>query len=294
MLINLLQRYHLWMFLFLSGLSGLALGNLGATILGGLAGSVSVEALTVAAPAPTAAKNLSLTDYKSILTRNIFNSAGSSQGFSSPKATQTAGTQRTRTASKWVLIGTLSGGRSPMATLKESTKTATYRLKEKLPDGATLSAISRNRVELLYPGGRVQVLEIAQDKPSASAPKQPRRKIKSTGPRIENLGNNRWRIPALVAENSRANIGDLLKQAQAAPYLEAGQTTGFQIIKIQPGSLIAQLGLKKGDILKEINGLQLNSPEKALQVFGQLRQAKKISIALERRGKAMSFAYEIK
>ncbi|MCF6178620.1 MAG: PDZ domain-containing protein, partial [Geopsychrobacter sp.] len=85
-----------------------------------------------------------------------------------------------------------------------------------------------------------------------------------------------------------------LKQAQAVPYLEGNRTTGFQIRMIQPGSLIEQIGLRKGDILREVNGIKLNSPEKALQVFGQLRQAKQISIGLERRGKAMTFAYEIR
>jgi general secretion pathway protein C len=101
-------------------------------------------------------------------------------------------------------------------------------------------------------------------------------------------------IPAAVAEDSRSNIGSLLKQAQAVPYLEGKTTTGFQLVMVQNGSFIAKIGLKKGDILREINGVELTSPEKALQIFGQLRQAKQISIGLERGGKAMTFAYEIR
>ncbi len=76
--------------------------------------------------------------------------------------------------------------------------------------------------------------------------------------------------------------------------MEGNQTTGFQIRRLKAGSLIARIGLKRGDILRKINGLELDSPEKALQIFAQLRQSRQISIDLERRGKAMTFAYEIR
>jgi general secretion pathway protein C len=182
-----------------------------------------------------------------------------------------------------------------LAILGNNGKATPYRLKTKLPDGAILFAIARNRVELRYPNGQTRVLELIPNKQQTNQQQKSRpTRARKGQQQIENLGQNRWLIPIQVAENARTNIGGLLRQAQAVPYLENGRTTGFQIRMIQPGTLIAQLGLKKGDILREINGLPLNSPEKALQIFGQLRQAKQVSIGLERRGKAMTFAYEIK
>jgi general secretion pathway protein C len=295
MLINQLQRHYLWIFIFLSGLSGLALGNLGATALGLFVGPATTKVQESPAMVPEASVTLPLASYNPILNRDIFNPAGNNQKFSLVESARQVTEKTSNAPSKWILIGTISGGHEPLATLGGATDTASYRLQQELPDGALVSVIERNRVELRYPDGRRQVLEITPDGISTSvAQSVPRGESGSTDQLVEDLGENQFQIPSSVAENARANLGDLLKQAQAVPYLEGNQTTGFQILMIQPGSLIAQLGLQKGDILREINGVALNSPEKALQVFGQVRQATQISIGLERRGKAMTFAYEIR
>ncbi len=294
MLINLFQRHHLVLFILLSGLSGLSLGNLVATTIAmRVTPDIATEKLQPAVPGPVKSRT-SLASYQPILKRNIFNSAADSQELRAVKV-QPRKTTPVKTRTTWTLIGTISGGPSPLAILSSKGKAIPYSLKTRLPDDAILSAISRNQVELRYPDGQIQVLEALPNK-KQTITRQKKRQTRNSPDqqKIENLGQNRWLIPIQVAENARTNMGGLLRQAQAVPYLEGGQTTGFQIRMIQPGSLIAQLGLKKGDILREINGLPLNSPEKALQIFGQIRQAKQVSIGLERRGKAMTFAYEIK
>lgn len=301
MLITLLQRYYLWIFIILSGLCGLAMGNLGATAVSLLAGPVGDSGLAFNKPVHQVTTRLSLDNFQPILQRNIFNSAATSQSFDRPRATKTTTTNHARTATQWTLVGTVSGGAIPLATLKSGKDTTTFKLNEELPDGAKLTAVERNRVTLTYPDGRTATVEITHDKLPLANTNRPRTTSspQNTGrseniPKVESLGENRWLIPSLAAENARSNVGDLLKQAQAVPFLEGNKTTGFQIRMIQPGSLIAQLGLQRGDILREVNGIALDSPEKALQIFGQLRLAKQISIGLERKGKAMTFSYEIR
>lgn len=292
MWLQLLQRYQFRGFLLLSILCGLAAAHLAATGIGMLT-QTAVAPPVASNNAPTSqARRPQLNDYLPILQRDIFNPDGGNLRFEK-RQQQPAATKQA--PSKWTLLGTISGGSRPLATLQAGGSSEIFALYEKLPDGAELVEIGRNRVLLRYPDGRSLSLEIAQEKlsglvkPATTAPKR-----SGSSPRVEETGSNRWRIPQPLAENARNNIGDLLRQAQAIPYLENGKTTGFQIRTIQPGSLIAQLGLKQGDILREINGLPLNSPEKALQIFGQLRQARQVSVGLERRGKAMSFAYEIR
>ncbi|WP_020675251.1 type II secretion system protein GspC [Geopsychrobacter electrodiphilus] len=304
MLITLLQRHYLWIFATLSGLMGLTVGHLGATVIGILAGPGQTSALIQTLP-PIEAKALpSLADYQTILSRDIFNSAAQNQTLTPTTKTAQTTTSPAKTASKWSLVGTISGGPSPLATLTSGRETDTYHLNQELPDGGKLADITRNRVEIRYPDGQSVILELETDKQGspvhagspvrAASPATTPAQRSGTDLGIESIGENNWIIPAQVAEDSRSNIGELLKQAQAIPYLEGGKTTGFQMNMIQRGSFIEQLGLKKGDILREINGVELDSPEKALQIFGQLRQAKQISIGLERGGKAMTFAYEIR
>lgn len=291
MLINIFQRYYLWTFLILSGLAGLAFGNLAATLIDlqneSINSDIQIKQTNNLAPSP----RKTLSTYQPIIAHNIFDPAARNRAPAQLSSSENV----SRTASKWTLIGTVSGGELPLATLQDSKGIDTYQLDEELPDGGVLFSIERNRVKLRYAGGKVQVLELSEETlKTTPPPKRLQQGSFKTNLHVEEIGENRWQIPARLAEEARTNIGELLKQAQAIPYLEQNQTTGFQLKMLQPGSLLANIGLRKGDILRRINGLELNSPEKALQIFAQLRLAKQINIDLERKGKEMTFAYEIR
>jgi general secretion pathway protein C len=77
------------------------------------------------------------------------------------------------------------------------------------------------------------------------------------------------------------------------PNIVEGRTEGFVVRMIRPKSLLDTLGIQRGDVLRQINGVPLDSPEKALQVFQQLREVKRLSIGLERNGTPMNFEYEV-
>lgn len=289
MLIILFQRYSLWLFLLLSALVGLALAHLTSTVFETVNQSPVEFSRRETADLPEVPRKNTLANYQPIVRRNIFNSAenaSSAEDSDKPR-------QRTARTSTWTLVGTISGGSMPLATLRDKNGVDTYALGARLPDGARLKNIERQRVELDYDAGKAVVVELEDPFQPEPAPPS-RRPAADNRPDIIDLGQNRWEIPALLADNARANIGELLKQAQAVPYLEAGVTTGFELKMIRRNSLIAQLGLKRGDILRRVNGIALDSPEKALQIFGQLRQAEHITIDLERRGKVLSFAYQIR
>ena len=53
------------------------------------------------------------------------------------------------------------------------------------------------------------------------------------------------------------------------------------------------MGLQRGDVVIDVNSIKLDSPEKALLIFQQLREARRISVSIERNGVPVSFAYEI-
>ena len=88
-------------------------------------------------------------------------------------------------------------------------------------------------------------------------------------------------------------MNELLKQARLEPNIVNGQTSGFVVRMIRPHTLFTMLGLRLGDVIMQVNGVTLDSPEKALQIFQQLREAKNISISLLRNGKPLTFEYEV-
>lgn len=90
-----------------------------------------------------------------------------------------------------------------------------------------------------------------------------------------------------------ANIPLLLTQARAVPYFKDGQSVGLRLFAIKPGSIFEKIGLKNGDILKNINGNSLGDITQAVQLFEKLKTEKSISVQLERNKEETEFKYSI-
>ena len=57
--------------------------------------------------------------------------------------------------------------------------------------------------------------------------------------------------------------------------------------------MYAKLGLNNGDTLHTVNGFELTSADKALEVYTKLRDATELTFELTRRGQPVSITYEI-
>ena len=92
-----------------------------------------------------------------------------------------------------------------------------------------------------------------------------------------------------------SNLPDLLQQARAIPKMGAGgQVEGFALVDIAPGSIYERLGLKRGDVIKSVNGEKIDSPAKAMEMYNALRgSASSIGLGIERDGRDNNFNYNI-
>ncbi len=63
------------------------------------------------------------------------------------------------------------------------------------------------------------------------------------------------------------------KGARVVPAVKNGKPDGFKLYAIRPSSVYAKLGLQNGDTLQSINGFDLTSADKALEVYTKLREA---------------------
>lgn len=73
-----------------------------------------------------------------------------------------------------------------------------------------------------------------------------------------------------------------------------GKIDGFKINKISKNSVFLKLGLKKGDILKEINNIKLSSYNEAFGIYKKINKLKNLNIKILRNSKEMELNYEIK
>ncbi len=82
-------------------------------------------------------------------------------------------------------------------------------------------------------------------------------------------------------------------QARIIPSFKDGSPSGFKFVLVRPGSLHDNLGIRKGDILRRVNGYEMNSAESALKLYQRLRGCDRIEIELERRGEILRRAFRV-
>jgi len=226
-----------------------------------------------------------------ILNRNIFNPAARGQTAKSPRP-DAPEPVATGTGGDLKLIGTVEGGASPLALIESGGKTKIFKVGATLPGGGELLSVARNEALVRQADGSRARLTIARPEGGTTS-SQADLSPSETGDGIRNLGNNRWSVSSDAVARARANMNELLKSARLEPNIIDGQTEGFVVKMIRPKSLLSQLGIQRGDTITRINSVELNSPEKALQIFQQLREAKRLTVDLKRGSENLTFDYEV-
>jgi general secretion pathway protein C len=236
-----------------------------------------------------------LVNVQSILSRNIFDSeirnrpAGvRSEGPISPSSLPAE------------LLGTMvfSNSKYSVALIRErnSKKTQYYAIGDSLLS-ARVQKIERFRV-IVENSGRLESLELkaAENKISGGslfAPEPPK-PIDNNIP-FEETGPGKYIIPQSIIDDALNNFSKILTQARMVPNLtNDNKTDGFKVFQIKPGSIYEKLGMKDNDIIKRVNGQDLDSFEKATGLFTALRNEKTISIDLVRNGTRINYSYDIR
>ena len=103
------------------------------------------------------------------------------------------------------------------------------------------------------------------------------------------------------AEVPRATLQRLLDDpslvagsARVIPAMRSGSPDGFKLYAIRPGSFYARLNLQNGDTVRAVNGYELTSPDRAIEVFSRLGSATTVTLDVERRGQPVILTISIK
>jgi len=114
------------------------------------------------------------------------------------------------------------------------------------------------------------------------------------GDGISKVNENEYAIEQKKIQWVQEHLNEVATDARIVPAFKDGKSDGFKLFSIRPGSVYQQIGLQNGDVIQKINGFEMNSPDKALEVYGKLRDAKSISVQLERRGTPKTVTYQIR
>lgn len=171
----------------------------------------------------------------------------------------------------------------------------------KIGDIAVVKRIEPERIYILNSQeSRIEYLALneppANGEPApavAKVEKAPEGDGKDIGEGIVKTGENTYGVPRSTVDGALNNLSELATQARVVPAFEGGKAVGFKLFSIKPGSLYSKIGLQNGDVINRINGYEMSSPEKGLEVYSKLKDSPNITVDVKRRGKAMSLDYAI-
>ena len=110
---------------------------------------------------------------------------------------------------------------------------------------------------------------------------------------IEKVDDTHYKVPRKTIDAALANPMAIMKGARVVPAMRNGVADGFKLYAIRPSSPFAKVGFANGDTVHSINGYELDTPDKALEVYTKLRDATSLTFDLTRRGKPVLLTIEI-
>ena len=169
-----------------------------------------------------------------------------------------------------------------------------FRLNELVMEEAKLVKVERGWITLLRQGTEEEIHLLFKEKPEdfTSNLNKPKKEDKSSG--IQSVSSNRWVLDKREVSQAFNDLPKLLTKARIIPNFNKGKADGFRIVSIVPNSIYEKIGLKNGDILQRINGIEINDPLSFLKIFQQIKDETHISLNLVRNSQKNVFEYDIR
>jgi type II secretion system protein C len=104
---------------------------------------------------------------------------------------------------------------------------------------------------------------------------------------------NRVVLKKQEVQKALSNMASFMRQVRIVPYMEKGKPKGFQLLDIVPGSIVARVGLKNGDVVERVNGKPIHTPQEAMQLFTLLQAGKGLTLEVKRNNRNNSIAIEL-
>jgi general secretion pathway protein C len=187
-------------------------------------------------------------------------------------------------AGKPRLLGTVSGGKitQSWAYIEDGESTSgnqskRYKLQDKLSDGSQIIKISRAEV-VLEKNGKQEVLVL--EGPRIKEP------IVSVSPTHKVVNKN----AALARIGSLSNT---LRLVEAKSRFNTNGEPGFIVDGIPKSSILERAGFKNGDLIRSVNGQELSTMQKAIQVMCKARNQSQINIELLRSKRLLKLKYDL-
>ena len=244
-----------------------------------------------------------------ILRRDLFNSnegiTASPLSRSVPVVSSVFEANFPQTNLKLLLKGTIVAGQdSSFAIIKDlsANKQALYKIGDTVL-GAEIIAIYRRKITLMRSGKEETLFISGEDQLSSlfnlgtelvkHEDIQPQEEVQAVLKPAPQAQKQKMKI-------TRGQVGGLVTQAKdivsnlnVSAHYVSGQKSGYRITAIKENNPLFTLGVRDGDIIKEVNGIKINSPDKIIQAYLTSKDANEVQITINRDGSDQVLRYEI-
>jgi general secretion pathway protein C len=174
------------------------------------------------------------------------------------------------------LRGTMASERAEFSIAiiaNNSNEEKVYVIGDPVAAGASLHAVYADRVVLDERGALTNLSlpkEFSQSRSSNFRAAIPTPEVSDNGDSIQ----------AVVAQNV-SRLADVIRPT---PYFVNGEQQGYRVYPGRNRDQFAALGLRPGDLIKDIDGQSLTDPTQAMEIFQSLGTASQVSVTVERDG----------
>ena len=144
---------------------------------------------------------------------------------------------------------------------------------------------------------RVDLLKGKRSTASGSSIKPTSRKLpspskKSAEGEVTDAGDHII-VDRSLLDHYAKNMDDIYKNIGVKEVKEGGKIKGFSITFVRRGSPFAKLGIKRGDMIKSINGQEINSYNAAFEMYKNIEDIENLTMVIKRGKEEMELEYEI-
>lgn len=152
-----------------------------------------------------------------------------------------------------------------------------YAIGDAINSGASLHAVYADRV-VLNENGNLTNLKLPVDFPEGQ--RMPVRRATRSTRQVVDESDSPNSIQSMVTQNL-TRLTDVIRPT---PYLVNGEQAGYRVYPGRNRQQFAALGLRPGDLIKDIDGQALTDPTQAMQIFQSLGDAEEVTVTIERNG----------
>ena len=173
------------------------------------------------------------------------------------------------------LKGTITGPKEiARAIIEEKREQKSYKIGDEVK-GATVLEIYRNKV-IMDVNGQEQmlVIEETQTKSTALSRRTPPSSPMTAAPGASGI------------TSIMKNLDQYIGSARVVPYFKGGEPYGFRVSNLKEGTMVYDLGVRSGDIIRSVNGIPIRTPEDAFSAYQEMQNASSVEVEIERQGES--------